>query len=153
MVLSMAAVGGCASSGTSSTTAREPAGPIEGTYDYIATLPGQQVTGKLRVLGDTIIVMPTNDYCQPVVATPSPLVIRYTCNGPGRYESMTLTLDRRNPAQFSKWAARFRVQKQRQVCVRYEMRNGQQVCAQTGYEPYEDVESRSGSLQVRRASP
>ena len=151
-LLWMALIAGCASSG-GTTTAREPSGPIEGTYDYTATLPGQQVTGKLRVLGDTIIVMPTNDYCQPVVETPSPLVIRYTCNGPGRYESMTLTLDRRNPAQFSKWAARFRVQKQRQVCVRYEMRNGQQVCAQTGYEPYEAVESRSGTLQVRRASP
>ena len=152
--LSMAAVGGWASSGTSTTTtAREPAGSVEGTYDYTAILPGQQVTGKLRVLGDTIMVMPTNDYCQPVTGTPSPLVIRYTCNGPGRFESMTLTLDRRNPAQFSKWAASFRVQKSRQVCIRYEMRSGQQVCAQTGYEPYEDVESRSGTLQVRRASP
>jgi len=151
-VLSTAFAAGCASSGTNATT-RAPTGPIEGTYDYTATLPGQQVTGKLRVLGDTIIVMPTSDYCQPVIGTPSPLVIRYSCNGPGRFESMTLTLDRRNPAQFSKWAANFRVQKQRQVCVRYEMRNGQQVCAQTGYEPYEDIESRSGSLQVRRASP
>jgi hypothetical protein len=152
-VLSMAAIAGCASSGASTTTTSQPVGPVEGTYDYTAPLPGQQVTGQLRVLGDTIIVMPTNDYCQPVLGPPMPLVIRYTCNGPGRYESMTLTLDRRNPVQFSKWAASFRVQKQRQVCVRYEMRSGQQVCAQTGYEPYEDVESRSGTLQVRRASP
>ena len=158
MIVSMALLAGCASSGSTSsgstTTAREQSSaPIEGTYDYTATLPGQQVTGKLRVLGDTIIVMPTNDYCQPVIGTPSPLVIRYSCNGPGRFEALTLTLDRRNPAQFSKWAANFRVQKQRQVCVRYELRNGQQVCAQTGYEPYEDIESRSGTLQVRRASP
>ena len=95
-VLSMAAVAGCASS-SASTTTEQPAGPIEGTYDYTATLPGQQVIGKLRVVGDTIIVMPTNDYCQPVIGMPSPLVIRYNCNGPGRYESMTLTLDRPDP--------------------------------------------------------
>ena len=140
-----------ASSGTTTATAREPATPIEGTYDYTAILPGQQVTGKLRVTGDTIIVMPNNDYCQPVQGAPSPLVIRYTCNGPGRFESLVLTLDRRNPAQFSKWAASFRVQKQRQVCRRTAIQNGREVCVEQGVESYEDIESRSGTLTVRRA--
>lgn len=150
-VVLTALLAGCASSGT--TTAREPSAPIEGTYDYTATLPGQQVQGRLRVLGDTIIVVPNNDYCQPVLGPPSPLVIRYTCNGPGRFESLSLTLDRRNPVQFSKWAASYRVQKQRQVCRRTAIQNGREVCVETGTETYEDTESRSGTLQVRRASP
>ena len=147
-VVSMAVLAGCASSGT--TTAREPAAPIEGTYDYTAVLPGQQVQGKLQVLGDTIIVVPNNDYCKPFVGPSSALVIRYTCNGPGRFESFSLTLDRRNPAQFSKWAATYRVQKQRQVCRRTAIQNGREVCVETGTETYEDTESRSGTLQVRR---
>ena len=140
----------CASSGNAPST-RAPTGPIEGTYDYIANIPGQQVRGKLRVLGDTILVDPQNDYCRPVVGTPSPLSIRYSCNGPGSFESLGLTLDRRNPTQFSKWSASFRVRKQRQVCTRYVVQpDGRQVCAEYGTETYEDVESRSGTLQVRR---
>lgn len=159
-LLSTAVLAGCASSGasparepTDATAARASSGPIEGTYEYTAILPGQQVQGQLRVLGDTIIVIPNNDYCRPVVGPPSPLVIRYTCNGPGRFESLSLTLDRRNPVQFSKWAASYRVQKQRQVCKRTAIQNGREVCVETGYETYEDTESRSGTLQVRRAAP
>jgi hypothetical protein len=148
--LSMAILAACASSGAA--PARETSGPVEGTYDYVAMLPGQQVQGQLRVLGDTIIIIPNNDYCRPFQGPPSPLVIRYTCNGPGSFESLSLTLDRRNPVQFSKWAASYRVQKQRQVCRRYVTQpDGRQTCAEWGSEPYEATESRSGSLQVRRA--
>lgn len=129
---------------------REVPGPIEGKYEYVASIPGQQIRGLLRVLGDTILVEPFADYCRPLIATPDPVVIRYTCNGPGRFETLVLTLDRRNPMQFSKWAATVRVQKIRQVCARYEIRAGQQVCAKTSMETYETSESRSGSLQVRR---
>ena len=139
----------CASSG-STPAPREVSGPVEGTYDYIANIPGQQVQGKFNVFGDTIVVLPLTDYCRPVVASPDPLYLRYTCNGPGRYEQLTLTLDRRNPAQFSRWSASFRVQKSRQVCKRYAIQNGQQVCVEQGPENYEATESRSGKLQVRR---
>ena len=148
-VVSIAVLEGCAISGTPVT--HEPSAPIGGTYDYTATLPGQHVQGKLRVLGDTIIVVPNNDYCQPVKGPPSPLTISYTCNGPGRFESLSLTLDRRNPVQFSKWAARYRVQKQRQICVRSTIRDGREVCLERGVETYEDTESKSGTLLVRRA--
>jgi hypothetical protein len=142
----------CASSGNT-TASRQSAVPIEGIYDYVANISGQQVQGKLRVLGDTIIVEPHSDYCRPVVGAPSPLSIRYTCNGPGSFESLLLTLDRRNPAQFSKWSASFRVRKQRQICTQYAVRDGQQVCVQYGMETYEVTESRSGTLQVRRPPP
>lgn len=147
-----ATLAACASGGSGAAT-RESPGPIEGSYEYLANIPGQQVRGALRVIGDTILVNPDADYCQPVAGLRDPVVIRYTCNGPGRFESLLLTFDRRNPAQFSKWSATFRVQRQRDVCAQYEVRGGQQVCVLTKQEMYEVTESRSGTLQVRRASP
>jgi hypothetical protein len=148
-----ATLAACASGGGGAAVARAPAGPIEGTYEYFASIPGQQVRGSLRVGDDTIVVVPDADYCRPVVGTPDPIVIRYTCNGPGRFESLMLTLDRRNPAQFSKWAATFRVQRRREVCAQYAVQGGRQVCVRTETQTYETTESRSGSLQVRRVVP
>jgi hypothetical protein len=109
--------------------------------------------GKLRVLTDTILVEPVSDYCRPVLGPRDPLYIRYTCTGSGSFEQLGLTLDRHNPAQFSKWSANFRVRKERQVCTRYAVQDGRQVCIQTGTEMYETLESKSGTLQVRRSSP
>lgn len=130
---------------------REPSEPIEGNYEYIASIPGQQVRGLLRVLGDTILVEPFADYCQPATGNPDPIAIRYTCNGPGRFEQLNLRLDRRNPMQFSRWSATIRVTKRREVCSQYAIRDGRQVCVQTTTETYETNESSSGNLQVRRA--
>ena len=127
-----------------------PAGPIEGNYEYQANLPGQLVKGTLRVLGDTMLVEQTADYCLPVQGSRDPLAIWYSCKGGGRFEQLTLRLDRRNPAQFSKWSASFRVQKRRQVCAEYAIQQGRQVCVRQTTETYEDTESSRGNLQVRR---
>lgn len=124
---------------------------VEGTYDYIANLPGQQVRGKMRFLADTVLVDPIADYCRPTVRTPDPLAIHYTCNGPGSFELIQLQIDRRSPTQLSKWTATFRVQKRREVCRRYGIQAGQQVCVERATETYDVSESRSGTLQVRRA--
>jgi hypothetical protein len=129
-----------------------PSGSFEGTYEYIANLPTQQVRGTLQVVGDTVLVTPVSDYCRPVLGPSDPLYFKYTCQGTGTYEQVQLTIDRRNPAQLSKWSATFRVQRRREVCVQYAMRDGRQVCVQTTTETYEATESRSGSLQVRRLS-
>ena len=123
---------------------------IEGIYDYVANLPGQQVRGTMRVTGDTVTIDPMADYCRPTVGVPDPLAIRYTCNGPGNIESVQLRIDRRNPTQLSKWSASYRVQRRREVCTQYAVRDGRQVCVQTSTEMYETTESRSGTLQVRR---
>jgi hypothetical protein len=152
----LALVVACASSsrttGTSTTSAvaATSGGSIEGVYDYVANVPGQQVRGTLRVIGDTVTVEPIGEYCRPTVDPPDPLAFYFTCNGPGSYESIKLRIDRHNPVQLSKWSAVYRVQREREVCVRYETRGGQQVCVQTQRETYETQESRSGTLQVRR---
>ena len=147
----------CASSSSTSTTSTTTAVAAtaastsnEGVYDYVANLPGQQVRGTLRVTGDTVTIDPMADYCRPTVGVPDPLAIRYTCNGPGNIESIQLRIDRRNPAQLSKWSAAYRVQRRREVCTQYAVRDGRQVCVQTSTETYETTESRSGTLQVRR---
>lgn len=146
----------CASSSrtteTSTTTAvaATASGPIEGEYDYVANLPGQQIRGRMHVIGDTVTIDPMADYCRPAVGVPDPLAIHYTCNGPGNVESIQLRIDRRNPVQLSKWTARYRVQRRREVCTQYAVRDGRQVCVQMTTETYETIEPRSGTLQVRR---
>lgn len=139
----------CASGGAATT--RVPSLPVEGEYEYVANIPGgQQVRGVLRVVGDTMLVVPASEYCKPFLGAAAQQFIRYTCTGQGSFDALELALDRRNPEQFSKWSATFRVQKKREVCVQYAIRAGQQVCVQTSTETYEATESRSGSLQVRR---
>ena len=156
MTLTCAALAACASSSrtteTSTTTAVSAvnARPVEGVYDYTANLPGQQLRGKLRVIGDTVTLDPMADYCRPTVRAPDPLAFHFSCNGPGSYESIQFRIDRRNPVQLSKWSAIYRVQRTREVCMRYETQAGRQVCVQTKQETYETDETRSGTLQVRR---
>lgn len=140
----------CGGSGAATPRTAAPGGPVEGTYEYMANLPTLQVRGTLRVVGDTVLVDPVSDYCRPLIAPPDPLYIKYTCQGTGPYEQLTLTIDRRNPLQLSKWDATFRVQRRREVCVQYAVRDGRQVCVQRQTETYEATESRSGTLQVRR---
>jgi hypothetical protein len=140
----------CASAGGTREAAVAATTTVEGTYDYIANLPGQQVRGRMRFVGDTVLVEPVADYCRPTVGSPDPLRFRYTCNGPGSFEQLQLSIDRRSPVQLSKWSASFRVQKRREVCVRYAIQNGRQVCVETSTETYEATETRSGTLQVRR---
>jgi hypothetical protein len=154
----VAVLAACASSGRTTETSTATAvaatatssGPVEGTYDYIANLPGQQVRGQMRVLADTVIIDPMSDYCRPVVVPPDQLAYRYTCNGPGNVESLQFRIDRRNPERLSTWTAAYRVQKRREVCTQYAVRDGRQVCVQTSTEVYETTENRSGTLLVRR---
>jgi hypothetical protein len=140
----------CGGSGARPETAA-PGGPVEGTYEYVANLPGQEVRGMLQVVGDTILLNPVSEYCRLVMGPPDPLYIKYTCQGTGSYEQIQLTIDRRNPVQLSKWSATFRVQRRREVCVQYAVRDGRQICVQTTTETYEATETRSGNLSLRRA--
>lgn len=150
-VLALAVLTACGGSGAGARPeTAAPGGPIEGTYEYLANLPSQQVRGTLRVTSDTVIVDPVSDYCRAVMGPPDPLYFRYTCQGTGSYEQLQLTIDRRNPAQLSKWSATFRVTRRREVCVQYAMRDGRQVCVQTTTETFETNDVRSGNLQVRR---
>jgi hypothetical protein len=150
-VLALPTLAACASSGSQPPVTAASSGTSEGNYEYMANLPSMQVRGTLRIVGDTVLVEPVSDYCRPTVAPPDPFAIKYTCSGTGTYEQIQLTIDRRNPAQLSKWHATLRVQRSREVCTQYAVRDGRRVCVQTTIETYETNETRSGNLQVRRA--
>jgi hypothetical protein len=148
LVLVTFLVAACGGSGARPETL-VPVGSVEGAYEYLANLPGQQVRGTLQFIGDTVLVSPAAEYCRPESAH-DPVYIHYSCPGSGSVEGILLRIARRNPLQLSRWSAGLRVQRQRQVCRRYEMRAGRQVCAETGTETYETTESRGGTLLVQR---
>lgn len=150
ILLAVPLLAACGGSATTKPETAAPSASIEGRYEYTVMLPTQQVRGTLHVTADTIVVDPVSDYCRVAIGPPDPLYIKYTCQGTGTYEQLTLTLDRRNPMQLSRWGATFRVTRRREVCVQYAMRDGRQVCVLTQSETYETTESRSGILQVRR---
>jgi hypothetical protein len=147
-LVAAAMLSGCASSGNQATS-QQPEAPMLGDYQYTASVPGMPLQGKLVALTDTILIIPDDGYCRPVSG--SQQSFRYVCDGAGRLAGFSLTLDRWNPVQFSKWGASVRVQKSRRVCAVYELRSGQQVCVRFTTEYYEVTESTSGPLQVIRA--
>jgi hypothetical protein len=132
------------------TSANREVEPRVGTYEFVASVPGRLVKGKLFVEPDTLHFVPetncSSDYdpAARIVARLNAGEVRYFCAG------AWLTFDRRNPAQSSKWFSAVRIPKQRQVCAQYATQNGRQVCVRQSMETYYTTEQRSGSIQVRR---
>ena len=141
----------CASAGN--TTVSPPTRlAAEGSYEFFASVPGQHVRGLLRVGADTMIVAEVAGAgCLPSVwvrqVQRDPHVFYYGCTG------LLITFDRRDLVQLSKWSASIPVQRRREVCAERVVRNGREVCSRTRIETYEVTESRSGTLQVKRAAP
>jgi hypothetical protein len=150
-ILTLAMLNACASGGNA-TVSSQARGPAEGSYEFFASVPGQHVRGILRVGADTMIVTDVSGAgCLPSVwlrqVQRDPNVFYYGCTG------LLITFDRRNLIQLSKWSFSIPVQRRREVCAERAVRNGREVCVRTEIETYEATESRSGSLQIRRASP
>jgi hypothetical protein len=148
-ILMLATLSACVSA-RHTTTGRETPELLEGTYEFVASVAGQRVVGKVHVVENTILFDQGND-CSSNFSPPGAFVaprddnfIRYSCNG------VVLDFDRRNPVQSSKWFAGLLVQRQRQVCAQYAVQNGRQVCIRNRTETYETTESRSGKLHVVR---
>ena len=138
----------CASGG-STPASREVAAQAEGTYDFVATLPGQAVRGTLQLTADTVLFSAidgcmSNIRSEPINHASSAGVFRYACN------TAVLAFDRRNPERSSKWSATVSVPRLREVCAERAIRSGREVCVRTTTERYEILESRSGSIQVTR---
>jgi hypothetical protein len=147
-VCTLVAVASCASGGRS-TAVSAPAGQLEGTYDFVATIPSQVIRGTIRVEGDTMYFVPEKDCLSSIRSEPlgragTAGVFRYSCNG------AILEFDRRNPTRSSKWSANVAVQRLREICAERAVRNGREVCIRTEMERFEVQEPRSGSIQVMR---
>ena len=123
--------------------------PRFGTFDFTARTPLLEVRGSMVVLPDTVIVQPEGGNCRPP-ASPNPLqTIRYECYGIGQFETFGLSIDRRNPALYSRWTGTYKEQRQRTVCIQYETNAaGQQVCLRSIVEYFDELVSRSGTLRA-----
>jgi hypothetical protein len=129
-----------------------PPAASEGRYEFSATTPSQVIRGTVRVSSDAMDVQ-FETPCQSDAAmrgVPSGMpsstsVARYNCGG------AWLTFDRRNPSS-AKWFASVQLPRRREVCARYETQNGRQVCVSRSTETYYINETRTGVIQVRRAS-
>jgi hypothetical protein len=131
------------------TSSRDVASTVEGTYDFVATVPGQAIRGTLQVAADTMFFAPaegcdSNIRSEPIGHASNGGVLRYACM------SAVLAFDRRNPVRSSKWSATVRQQRRREVCAERAVRNGREVCIRNAIETYEVSESRTGSIQVTR---
>jgi hypothetical protein len=117
---------------------------------------GRAVSGRLRVLPDTILVDSESGDCGRV--TSDSRFFNVSCRSMDvltmdQNRAVTgaiLKFDRGNPGQGAKWVGNLPVQRRRQVCAQYEVRNGREVCASMKTETYEDLEPKTGPVQVRR---
>jgi hypothetical protein len=148
-----AAVAACATGGAPRTNLQQPLSSL-GTYEFSASIRGQMVTGTLYVRPDTILV--GGDCSRSVSDSRFFNVGCSTAPVTTSAESKTqgigalLRFDRGNPDQGAKWSGNIPVQKRREVCARYETRDGRQVCASKTYETYVELQSTSGPVQMRR---
>jgi hypothetical protein len=120
-----------------------------GLYEFSASTPNQLIRGRIRVGETGMCVEFETDSCQAeVTGRPRPRDLsstteaQYYCGGAG------LAYNPQNPL-FAKWYATMEVPRRRQVCNRYETRNGQRVCVSQVSETYYVTQTRSGGVQVR----
>ena len=147
LCISLAACGGSRAAPSSDVSAGDFA---DGRYEFTANSPNQLIRGTIRTdASGTNVQFETA--CQSEATTRSmprgmpsgSSVARYYCSG------AWLTFDKRNPAS-AKWFATVQLPRRREVCARYETRDGRQVCASKTTETYYVDETRSGGIQVRR---
>ena len=153
--LTIAAFAACATAGRTSVS-QDPVASRLGFYEFSASVDGRPISGRLHVRPDTILVESENGDCGQ--ATSDARFFNVGCRGTEVLTSTEnrvvtgaiLRFDRGNPGQGAKWGGNMPVRKRREVCARYEVRNGREVCAGMKSETYEATEPRSGPVQVRR---
>ena len=121
-----------------------------GTYDYFVSAPRHEVRGVIRVQPDTVIVQPNEGYCRPSFSPTSFETVQFDCDGVEDFDTFKLYIDRRRPAQMSKWSATSKVQRERTICLQYVTNSqGQRTCTQYGKELYDEVVLHSGGVRTR----
>lgn len=141
----------CASSSNSVPSTRAASPPAQGTFAFTANLPDEQVRGTLQLAGNRILLEPAVGTCRAIESTDT-VMVQFLCNGSGRYEQLSIRINRRKPAEGSSWSASYRVQRSREVCQEYGVVSGRQVCVRSWTEYYDASEGKAGKLRVRRTS-
>ena len=140
----------CASSSNIARNGGPTNAPVQGTYVFSANLPDQQMRGTLQIVGDRILLEPASGTCRAIETTGP--VVQFVCNGSGRYEQMSIRINRDKPAEGSTWSASYLVQRSREVCQEYGLVQGRQVCVRSWTEYYDVTQGKAGKLRVRRTS-
>ena len=140
----------CASSSNVAPNGGTASAPVQGTYVFSANLPDQQMRGTLQVMGDRVLLEPASGTCRAIESTDA--VVRFACIGSGRYEQLSLLINRRKPAEGSYWSVSYLVQRSREVCQEYGLVSGRQVCVRSWTEYYDVAQGKTGKLRVRRTS-
>ena len=148
VLFSLALLTACASAGKPAQTDESQRATREGIYEFSAVIQGVVVRGKLHVLPDTILVDSEQGDCG--AAGWESRYLRVGCRSTAVASGTFLLFDRENPGLAPKWSGYVAVKKRREVCDRYEVRQGREVCAARKIETYEEPERRSGPVQVRR---
>jgi hypothetical protein len=153
-VLLCAVLAACGSRGTGGST-EVSARPIDGTYEFSATILGKATAGRLVVKQDEVFLA---DGQSCVIAILNAKELGVSCKGgtiassPPTETSAMLFFDRVNPASSGKWTTTIPVTRRREVCERY-VKDGAAAssrCVSRKIETYTAYESRSGSVRVRR---
>jgi hypothetical protein len=149
-----AVIAACASGGAVGSTMAS-AGPIEGAYEFSASILGIATGGKL-IVQEHDVFLADGEKC--VIASVDSIMVGVSCGrGPIASSAQTwvnamLFLHRRNPASGGKWITTIPVTRRREVCERYERNRetSRTRCVARRIESHITYETRSGSVRVRR---
>ena len=151
VLIACVALSACASSNNGHLNSGTVGAPVQGTYTFTANLPDQQLRGTFQVAGSRILLDPASGNCRATESSDT-VMVHFLCASSGRYEQLSVRINRRKPAEGSYWSASYRVQRSREVCQEYGVVSGRQVCVRSWTEYYDTSEGKSGKLRVRRTS-
>jgi hypothetical protein len=156
LLLVLASVAACARGGGGRPDVSIPYAPALGEYEFLASIPGTDARGTVLVTADTFFVKESQS-CGLMQS--SFTEIRLACRGggiagsPGQSAFAILKFNRRSPGLSASWEMQVSVPRQRETCVRTEVRNGRETCIERRRETYYVTERTSGTVQVRKVTP
>ncbi len=147
MLLVLAA--GCRSGGSTLQTTPQQ----DGVYEFVARTGRYDLRGSLTLVSGVATVDSEIGYCRNDEISTSTQSFRFLCEvGGNELRNVVYIIDRRNPLGRSRWRADTIVTRQRRVCARYAVQNGNRVCVEYRQEVYEALVPVGGDLTFTRRS-
>lgn len=125
----------------------------DGLYDFVARTGRNDLRGTLLWMSGEVSINAEIGYCRADPMQTDMQTYRYICETGDELRNLVYIIDRRFPLNRSRWRAIVQQTRQRQVCVRYEIRNNQRVCVQYRTESYEVSVPIGGPLTFTRRQP
>lgn len=140
---------GCRSGGSTLQTTPQQ----DGVYDFVARTGRYDLRGSLALASGVATIDSEIGYCRSDEISTSTQSFRFLCEvGGNELRNVVYIIDRRNPLGRSRWRANAIVTRQRRVCTRYAVQNGNRVCVEYQQEAYEALVPVGGDLTFTRRS-